>query len=380
MSPRRSLRSISRRPSEKCKKRVIKGQKKVERRARTASAERKHWATQRGIDMNKSLKKRVPHMTQKSTPYPLKKSGEKTNGMWNLGNTCWLNSIVHCFRAVPGFEKYLNQILKNKEASAMDPEKLKTAIALMETIESLALKLRRSPRLNLPPSCIPFKLWTALKKPRRQHDTHEWLMWFLNCIAQVESSSVLHKEVSLTDFFVGSQISILRCNGDSCRFEKRNIEPFQILSLGLKKVLHGTGKVMQLSNMLRDYLRIENMGRCLECDGAGALTKRLVLDRLPLNLMFHLKRFAFDRETCTVGKIKQKVEFPLNGFSISKSYSRYDLLAVVNHKGTIDSGHYTAVVREKGRWYLFDDESVTSVTKRDVVSKNAYMLLYRQQD
>jgi len=329
--------------------------------------------------MKQSLKKRVPPSAEINTLCPPKKYGGKTNGMWNLGNTCWLNSIVHCFRAVPGFEKYLNQILKDKEASSLEPEKLKTAIALMETIESLALKLRRSPRLNLPASCIPYKLWTALKKPRRQHDTHEWLMWFLNCIAQVERSSMLEKEVRLTDFFVGSQISILRCNGESCRFEKRNIEPFQILSLGLKKVGHGTGKVMQLSNMLRDYLRIENIGKCMECN--GALTKRLVLDRLPINLMFHLKRFEFDRKTCTVGKIKQKVEFPLNDLSIlSTPLTRYDLLAVVNHKGTIDSGHYTALVREKGRWYLFDDESVTSVAKREVVSKYAYMLLYRQQD
>jgi len=375
MSPRRSLRLKSRRPIGNTKKGVLQGQKKV----KIISAKRKHLAKQRGNLMKKSCNERISSLGQKRSFYS-KKLGKKTNGMWNLGNTCWLNSIVHCFRAVPGFKNYLNQMLKDNEASTLDPEKLKTATALIETIESLEFQLRRSPRLNLPQCCVPFKLWTALKKPKTQQDTHEWLLWFMNCIAQVESSSVLDEKVTLTDFFVGSQISVLRCKNTQCKYERRNIERFQILSLGLKKVRRGTGKVMKLSNMVENYISIEKMGRCLECNKAGALTKRLVLDSLPLNLIFHLNRFEFDKQTCTIVKIGQKVEFPLDDFSITQAHKKYYLLAVVNHKGTIHGGHYTAIVREKGKWYLFDDECVTSVAKRNVVSKNAYILLYRKQD
>lgn len=59
----------------------------------------------------------------------------------------------------------------------------------------------------------------------------------------------------------------------------------------------------------------------------------------------------------------------------------YDLFAVVNHVGKIDSGHYTALVRREGAWYRCDDEKITQVKdiQKVVRSVEAYLVFYVQR-
>ena len=62
----------------------------------------------------------------------------------------------------------------------------------------------------------------------------------------------------------------------------------------------------------------------------------------------------------------------------------YDLFAVVNHIGTLNSGHYTAVAKNyvDNEWYEFNDHQVTKVSKHDsskIISKDAYVLFYQKR-
>lgn len=59
----------------------------------------------------------------------------------------------------------------------------------------------------------------------------------------------------------------------------------------------------------------------------------------------------------------------------------YDLFAVVNHIGKIDSGHYTAMVRKQGLWFRCDDEKVSPMKDVDRVirSEEAYLVFYAQR-
>lgn len=62
---------------------------------------------------------------------------------------------------------------------------------------------------------------------------------------------------------------------------------------------------------------------------------------------------------------------------LSKTESRiYALLSVVVHKGTQESGHYVAYCKRGRKWYLFDDAKYRKVRKREVMSAEAYVLLY----
>ena len=61
----------------------------------------------------------------------------------------------------------------------------------------------------------------------------------------------------------------------------------------------------------------------------------------------------------------------------------YDLYAVSNHYGSLAFGHYTAYCKnfETGKWYDFNDSSVSEVyNPNEVVSGAAYVLYYIRKD
>ena len=52
-------------------------------------------------------------------------------------------------------------------------------------------------------------------------------------------------------------------------------------------------------------------------------------------------------------------------FCISFSYT---LFAVVNHSGTLETGHYTVYIRQEcGEWYKCDDHFVMKATEQEVL-------------
>lgn len=55
---------------------------------------------------------------------------------------------------------------------------------------------------------------------------------------------------------------------------------------------------------------------------------------------------------------------------LSPLYScrRYSLFAVVNHQGTLESGHYTTFIRQhKDQWFKCDDAIITKASIKDVL-------------
>merc|ERR1712211_126128 len=71
-------------------------------------------------------------------------------------------------------------------------------------------------------------------------------------------------------------------------------------------------------------------------------------------------------------------------YIINKNHGKaiYDLIAVSNHYGGMGGGHYTAYGKNKddGRWYHFDDSSVTPISENAIVTKAAYVLFYQRRE
>ena len=59
----------------------------------------------------------------------------------------------------------------------------------------------------------------------------------------------------------------------------------------------------------------------------------------------------------------------------------YDLFAVVVHQGSLNGGHYTALAKNEGEWYEFNDRYVVKMKEsRKIVNSNAYILFYQRRD
>ncbi|KAJ3022802.1 UNVERIFIED_CONTAM: hypothetical protein HDU68_008942, partial [Siphonaria sp. JEL0065] len=59
---------------------------------------------------------------------------------------------------------------------------------------------------------------------------------------------------------------------------------------------------------------------------------------------------------------------------------RYSLFAVVNHQGSLETGHYTAYVKSRGDWFLADDHTVTLANQKDVLGSKVYMCFYVREN
>ena len=152
---------------------------------------------------------------------------------------------------------------------------------------------------------------------------------------------------------------------------------------------------VSLTSLLADFFREEPLTGdyyCAQCEGLKQAKQKADLTLpLPCVLIIQLKRFTFDAHS--KDKIDTYINFPIRNLDLgtyvaqddqsdTKTKLLYDLVAVSNHSGNLASGHYTTYARNDrtNSWYSFNDEITREITdERDVVTKNAYILVYVQQ-
>jgi len=146
---------------------------------------------------------------------------------------------------------------------------------------------------------------------------------------------------------------------------------------------------IQLTECLSLFTNLEKLGAqdpwyCPQCKKHQQATKQFDLWSLPDILVIHLKRFSYNRYLRD--KLDTLVDFPTRGLDLKDVVKKenhgpaiYDLLSVANHFGGMGGGHYTAFAKNKddGQWYNFDDSSVSQTSEDSVVTKAAYVLVYK---
>ncbi|XP_003368991.1 ubiquitin carboxyl- hydrolase 4, partial [Trichinella spiralis] len=112
----------------------------------------------------------------------------------------------------------------------------------------------------------------------------------------------------------------------------------------------------------------------------GTVLVASVINKLQRNLTCASRSFR--------NKIDTLVSFPITNLDMSKwciakdcEPALYDLVSISNHYGGLGSGHYTAFAKncDTKRWYNFDDMHVSVVSEEDIVTKEAYVLIYLRQ-
>uniref|UniRef100_A0A8C3LG08 Ubiquitin carboxyl-terminal hydrolase 4 n=1 Tax=Chrysolophus pictus TaxID=9089 RepID=A0A8C3LG08_CHRPC len=191
--------------------------------------------------------------------------------------------------------------------------------------------------------------------------------------------------------------------------------------------------VVALKDCIELFTTMETLGEhdpwyCPNCKKHQQATKKFDLWSLPKILVVHLKRFSYSRYWRD--KLDTVVEFPIRGLNMSEfvcdprgSSYVYDLIAVSNHYGAMGVGHCeleegsvhydlqqplpkvsstvsnvklwkcfpelqfllptdTAYAKNKvnGKWYYFDDSSVSLASEDQIVTKAAYVLFYQRRN
>ncbi|CAB4012687.1 ubiquitin carboxyl-terminal hydrolase 20, partial [Paramuricea clavata] len=136
-----------------------------------------------------------------------------------------------------------------------------------------------------------------------------------------------------------------------------------------------------------DELKGDNMYRCEHCSMLRNGMKECRIYKLPEMLCIHLKRFR--HEYYHSSKISSFISFPLEALDVRKyltkdfsaKCTKYDLVAIITHHGSVGGGHYVAYCKNfvTGKWYEFNDSYVSEVSASYVQSCEAYVLFYRKR-
>jgi len=146
---------------------------------------------------------------------------------------------------------------------------------------------------------------------------------------------------------------------------------------------------MTLEKCLKKFIKEEQLEEgdewyCSKCKEHVLAKKKMDFFYLPKILIICFKRFIKDSSYWE--KNDDEVIFPINDFDMKefvigpdKDHSKYDLFAVSQHYGGTGGGHYTAVCKNNGKWFSYNDSSCHETSESDALSSAAYVLFYRRQ-
>ncbi|XP_058873170.1 ubiquitin carboxyl-terminal hydrolase 21 isoform X1 [Acipenser ruthenus] len=334
-------------------------------------------------------------------------------GLCNVGNTCFLNSMVQCLshtrtlrdyclqkkyrqevssrrktELMNAFSEVLSDLWTTDMSTAVHPGNFNTIFKesvphfigysqqdaqefLHFLLDRLHSEINRTSPQNQPISDLPESKYNKLRE-----DKKAMLMW----------KHYLEREDSkIVDLFAGQLKSSLRCS--SCGHESTTFDVFYDLSLPIPKGSVSGGRV-SLKDCLALFSQVEelksdNAPMCDRCGKHTDSTKKLTIQRFPKILVLHLNRFCASR--FSISKSTATVSFPIHHLDLGDYGTEcagkvlYNLYAICNHCGTVHIGHYTAYCQQERGWFCYNDSRVSPVSESQLQSNKAYVLFYEME-
>lgn len=362
-------------------------------------------------------------------------------GLKNMGNTCYLNTIVQvlaslkCFRmALSEVESAMNQQMSSANVTPTRDDSPKRSnhsrrkrniASLTKSLQKLVNELQSGNKRTIEPSYFVQAVNEQMPsfKGHLQQDVQEFFCQLLSKLNTEKvpnglnmpngdaidygSEEILNCVVNR--MFTGAWQSEVTCIG--CGNSNQNKEQFNTLPLEFPNKYHKQAwtKAITLDQLLDFYTQSERLGRVYDCEsckntanGRARRTsvrteaqKRITVLESPKCLFVHLKRAKYSQQNGQE-KITCHVDFPLTlklgpymTHADKENNPEYLLRAVVVHHGKyFSSGHYTTFcwIDNQNRknnhsgWVEYNDSEVHPASEKDVLSSQAYMLLYVDRD
>ncbi|XP_071871769.1 ubiquitin carboxyl-terminal hydrolase 8 isoform X1 [Bombus fervidus] len=327
-------------------------------------------------------------------------------GLKNLGNSCYMNSIIQCLSNTTHLAKYFMDNLYADDLNTNNDNN--TQGQVVEEVAQVIKALWRGQYKSISPHDLKIAVgqYKLQFESYEQQDSHEFLTFLLdwmhndlkkNCkvplemtVAEKAWDKAMDSQKSIiSDLFFGQLRSTITCS--FCKQSSTTYEIFNSLTMSLPHANRCT-----LNDCILKFVSGQKVvgWKCPKCQTPREATKKFDFVKLAPIMVIHLNRFA--ESGGWLEKRNTAVDFPLTDFNLKpylvadsssatisniRSYNySYSLYAMSNHYGTMEGGHYTAFCKNatQNKWYKYDDQTVTEVTVNQVRSQNtnAYLLFY----
>ncbi|NXT53177.1 UBP18 hydrolase, partial [Pluvianellus socialis] len=293
-------------------------------------------------------------------------------GLYNVGQSCCLNSLLQVFLMNIHFTRILRRITVPPHTGQQHRNVPYQMLLLLE-------KMQCGKQKAVSPIALARCLSGHRVKLFVQHDAAQLFLTLWNLIKQQMKKPELVEELNyLYTICVQEHLTCQKCSLET----KRNSS---MVTLPLPVLDSNSHMLKNLEDSLQCFFRPEeltdlNMCFCEQCGRRTPFLQSMKLVHLPQTLTIHLKRFCFEKST-DVHKLSHDLPFPQDlDFNAvltenqcqaddnEKAAWQYELFAVVAHSGSTSCGHYCAYVWSltECKWYCFNDSEVHQVSWDDV--------------
>jgi len=303
-------------------------------------------------------------------------------GMFNMGNTCYLNSTLQALFHTPAFVNYLR--FGGHESSCSSNGFSSCTICLM------AVTLRGTTNAN---TMKPIKIYEKLKlickhlTHGRQEDAHEFLRYL---VESMQKSYLISRKIPktvdnytkettpLNQIFGGYMRQDVVCM--RCKYVSTTFQHFMDLLLDIRQADN-------IDAALGGYFKRENLGqgenmyKCEKCKQKVPATKQYKIERPPMVLCIQLKRFnLMGGKNGRPVTLTRKLDLS-NHVRWARNQNvpiEYRLVSMINHVGpSPNCGHYTSIGEAgNGTFYRFDDATVHPTSLQNALHTSAYVIFY----